>query len=152
MTVGGKRDLDTQKPLTLHAHATIVIGLTMRRRRIALVTLMGTGLAVVRGRATILRRRLSLVIRHVMGRVRSIAMLPRIVLTMQRHSRARGDHSWVHSWVHVHVVMDRVHVLSHVSLLLVVLVFIPLVNGMHTIVFVSFTLVVLLLFGRQLLR
>lgn len=79
-------------------------------------------------------------------------MLPRIVLTMQSHSRARGDHSWVHSWVHVHVVMDRVHVLSHVSLLLVVLVFIPLVNGMHTIVFVSFTLVVLLLFGRQLLR
>ena len=80
-------------------------------------------------------------------------MLPRIVLTGRRHSRTRGYHSRVHPRVHMHVVMNRVHVLRHGSLFLLFLVFIHApVNGMHAVVFVGFTLVVLLLFGRQLLR
>jgi hypothetical protein len=127
--------------------------MAMRRRRIALVTVRRTALVVARRRATIFRLTLvTLAIGHVVGRIRSIAMLPRIVLTVRRHSGTRGDHSLVHSWVHVHFVLDRVHVLRHVSLLLVVFVIIPLINRIHAVVFVGFTFVVLLLFGRKLLR
>jgi hypothetical protein len=146
MVGGAKRDVDTQNPLTLHAHAAIVIGLAMGRRRIALVTLMGTALAVVRGRqTTIFRRRLSLVIRHVMGRVRSIAMLPRIVLRRWR------THSWVHSCMARVFVRRRGKVLG-CALLFLLLLFFHLVNRIHAILLIGFTFVVLLFFGSQLLK
>lgn len=135
-----------KKNLTLHAHAAIVIRLAMRRRRrIALVTLMRSALAVVRGRATIFRRRLSLVIRHVMGRVRSIGMLPRIV---QRYGR---NHCWVHSLMASVFVLRRGKVLGCGLLFLVVVVF-HLVNRIHAILLIGFTFKVLLFFGRQLLQ
>lgn len=141
-----KRNVDTQTPFRLHAHAAIVIGLAIRRRgrRIPLVTLMRAALAVVRKRATIFRRRLSLVIGHVMGRVRSITMLPRIVLKL------RND-SWVHSLMALVIVLRRRKVLGCGLLFLLVVVF-HLVNRIHAILLVGFTFEVLLFFGRQLLR
>jgi L-asparagine transporter-like permease len=145
MVGGGKRDVDTENFLKLHAHAASVIGLAMRRRRIALVTLMGTALAVVRGRrAAIFRRRLSLVIRHVMRRVWSIAMLSRIVLRWR-------NHSWVHSCVASVVVMRRRKVLG-CGLLFLLIVFFHLFNRIHAILLIRFTFEVLLFFGRQLLK
>lgn len=88
-------------------------------------------------------------VRHVMRRVGVPGMLARVVLHASR------THGRWHSTMHVHVTMlhgMHMAIIWHIPLGLVFFIVVVLVDGVHTVLLISFPLVVLLLFSRKLLK